>query len=314
MADTIFADADIPSSQPTDVNATRSVGMKAQESASGKACTKGRVFIPTAGVPVVAKWQLWDFTGPSLLSEFDLTTLVSPTLGAYNEFAITPVALTANHDYIVTFFMDGTGHYPFTDAGTLPKVRGICTASTGIYRLNGLSTDAPNTTYAGWFHADWVVEDASSDQSIAWGLASEVDSAFAVGVNVTVPWGQAVERDTAFAVGSNLTVPWGQAVERDSAFPIGHTGGAMTASAGDSVTTLLNVLAGTMVNGVPSVTAAEAARIWASAYAGATEVAALNTEAGNSLPNWRALQGVANQIAGTTDLSLHDALLKIING
>lgn len=63
----------------------------------------------------------------------------------------------------------------------------------------------------------------------------------------------------------------------------------------------MNRLAGTLVNGVPSRDAQGAANIWAGTT-GLDLVHALNVKAGNTLPNFKELQGVLNQLAGTTGL------------
>lgn len=72
----------------------------------------------------------------------------------------------------------------------------------------------------------------------------------------------------------------------------------------------LNRKAGSLVNDVPTLADAAAAN----AYAGTTGlevVGALNVAAGNTLPNYRELQGVLNQLAGTTGLGVDEAASKI---
>lgn len=74
---------------------------------------------------------------------------------------------------------------------------------------------------------------------------------------------------------------------------------------GDTFATTLNRLAGTT-----NLSSTEAANVWA----GTTNLClndALNIAAGNSLPNYKALGGVCNQLAGTTDLSPMDALSQV---
>lgn len=73
----------------------------------------------------------------------------------------------------------------------------------------------------------------------------------------------------------------------------------------------LNRLAGTLVNGVPSRDAQGAANIWAGT-SGLALVGALNVKAGNVLPNYRELQGVLNQLAGTTGLGEDAAATAIV--
>jgi hypothetical protein len=75
----------------------------------------------------------------------------------------------------------------------------------------------------------------------------------------------------------------------------------------------LNALAGTL-NGAGRITrpAAEAAAIWAGAPKPYPEmVDSLNRKAGNHLPNYLDLNGVCNQLAGTTGLDAQDALSRL---
>lgn len=74
----------------------------------------------------------------------------------------------------------------------------------------------------------------------------------------------------------------------------------------------LNRKAGTLsADGLPTLDAAGAAN----AYAGTTGlgvVGALNVEAGNSLPDYKELQGVLNQLAGTSGLGCDEAASQIV--
>lgn len=72
----------------------------------------------------------------------------------------------------------------------------------------------------------------------------------------------------------------------------------------------MNRKAGTLVNDVPTLDAQGAANVWA----GTTNldlVGALNVKAGNALPNYLALAGVLNQLAGTTGLAVDGAAAAI---
>lgn len=73
----------------------------------------------------------------------------------------------------------------------------------------------------------------------------------------------------------------------------------------------MNRLAGTLVNGVPSLDAQGAANVWAGTT-GLSLVGALNVQAGNTLPNYRELQGVLNQLAGTSGLGPDAAATAIV--
>lgn len=64
----------------------------------------------------------------------------------------------------------------------------------------------------------------------------------------------------------------------------------------------MNRKAGTLVNDVPTLDAQGAANVWAGTT-GLALVGALNVKALNTLPNYRELSGVLNQLAGKTDPS-----------
>ena len=64
----------------------------------------------------------------------------------------------------------------------------------------------------------------------------------------------------------------------------------------------LNRKAGTLVNDQATLTAQDAANVWAGTI-GRDLVGALNAKALNTLPNYRELAGVLNQLAGKTDPS-----------
>lgn len=73
----------------------------------------------------------------------------------------------------------------------------------------------------------------------------------------------------------------------------------------------MNRLAGTLVNGVPSRDAQAAANIWAGT-SGLSLVGALNVKALRTLPNYLELQGVLNQLAGTSGLGEDAAATAIV--
>lgn len=73
----------------------------------------------------------------------------------------------------------------------------------------------------------------------------------------------------------------------------------------------LNRLAGTLVHGVPTLDAQGAANVWAGT-SGLDLVGALNVKATNVLPDYKELQGVLNQLAGTTGLGVDAAATAIV--
>lgn len=155
-----------------------------------------------------------------------------------------------------------------------------------------------------------------ANQQISVGTAMEIDAALSIGVQQVISVGTALEIDMALsiAVALSQTVNVGTAIEIDTALPIGRTGGgALGLSAGLSSTYILNALAGTLVAGIPTLTAKAAASVWAGLVMGAEEPWSYNVLAGNTFPQWLAIQGALNQIAGTTDLSVQDCL-RIIAG
>lgn len=77
-----------------------------------------------------------------------------------------------------------------------------------------------------------------------------------------------------------------------------------------TITYHLNRKAGTLVNDVPTLEATGAANVWAGTT-GMALVGALNVKAGNVQPNYRELQGVLNQLAGTYGLGVDAAAAAI---
>lgn len=73
----------------------------------------------------------------------------------------------------------------------------------------------------------------------------------------------------------------------------------------------LNKLAGTLNDeGLPTLETVGAANKWA----GTTDLGllgALNTKAGNTMPDWKGLAGVLNQLAETDGLGVNEAASKI---
>lgn len=92
--------------------------------------------------------------------------------------------------------------------------------------------------------------------------------------------------------------------------PVGSSAGGIVAIDGHTLTYHMNRKAGTIVNGVPTLSAQGAANVWAGTT-GLELVHALNVKAGNTLPNFRELAGVLNQLAGTTGLEVDGAASSI---
>lgn len=79
---------------------------------------------------------------------------------------------------------------------------------------------------------------------------------------------------------------------------------------GHTLTYHMNRKAGTLNGQVPTLSAQGAANVWAGTT-GLELVHALNVKAGNTLPNFRELAGVLNQLAGTTGLEVDGAASNI---
>lgn len=335
MVDTIIV-AQTPSNDATDASATRSVGMRWQTSASNKVVSSCRVWVPATGLGLIAFCQLWDTTGPTLITEVDLNGLPSPTPSAWMNVPLaSPVALTASHNYIVCFYMSGASFYVWKTGESYPTGSGgTVTSDTCIFRNNGLQTQAPNDTSftGGMFFTDVNVTDASivvnvgtasevdTAQSIAptfvvpVGISNEVDSAGSIAPIFTIPVGTANEVDQALSMAARFTVNVGTANEVDQALPIGVAGGEVVATGNDlTLTYYANQLAGTLVAGVPTLTWNAALVLWAGENADISVVEALNKEASKALPNWLAIVGILNVLAGTTDLSAQGAANELAN-
>lgn len=93
----------------------------------------------------------------------------------------------------------------------------------------------------------------------------------------------------------------------NSATPVGGTTGAF----GDTLTRSLNRLAGTLVDGLATRSATDAANVWAGTT-GRSLTGALNVKAGNTLPNYVPARAALNQLAGTTGLGAADAAWQIV--
>src|SRR5581483_1325254 len=289
----------------------RTIGNVFSISSSGYSTTRGRVWVMSGGLPATTGlWQLWNADTQTKLAEVDFkAALGSPTTNAWSPYFTVPsVALSTGVNYYVGQHIEGSPGYSFTDGvpATFPFGNSpLQSSNTGNFQNGGDSNTWASSTYAAYFFAD--VEVDLTGQSINVGLASERDSTFAMGLTaaVSIALSQAVEKDSTFSVGNSLAVAIavGQALERDSARSMGHTGGQVGAEgAGLSATYLANVLAGSLVQGAPSLSMKAAILVWLGKNPDLEVVQALNERATNTLPNWRAIAGVLNQIAGTTDL------------
>jgi hypothetical protein len=84
----------------------------------------------------------------------------------------------------------------------------------------------------------------------------------------------------------------------------------MAAGDGRGLKYHINRKAGTLVNDRPTLEAQGAANVWAGTT-GLDLVGALNMKALNTRPNYLALAGVLNQLAGTTGFEVDEAAARI---
>lgn len=193
-----------------------------------------------------------------------------------------------------------------------PVTSGDLTGTAGRFVANG-ALAFPTSSSTTWYGVDVLFEIAG--QEVAVGLATELDSALGITPGHSVDLGIATELDTALGMTSAKSVNLGIATELDSALAMTVSGGVPAGAAGRdlSATYLANQLAGTLSAGVPTLTMGAALVRWASENADITVVEALNREGSLALPNWVAIQAILNQLAGSSGLSVTDALYKLVH-
>jgi len=198
------------------------------------------------------------------------------------------------------------------------------TAATGQNVHAGLAEVTPGTTHVNATATStaiggqliFIVERSTTPSTsfTPGGTWTARASAFGVGsgsVSVAV-----ADKVTALASGSSIgSATWTADVSNSAivTFVVGVTQvpqGGVNLTDGNTLQYHMNRLAGTLVQGVPLYDAQRAANI----YAGTTNldiVHALNTKAGNSLPAYKELVGVLNQLANTTGLGQDGAAASI---
>lgn len=193
-----------------------------------------------------------------------------------------------------------------------PVTSGDLTGTAGRFVANAALT-FPSNSSTTWYGVDVLFELAGQEISI--GLATELGTALAMTVQKSIELGIATELDTALAMTRGKSVSIGIATELDTALAMTPSGGSAGIASGNDLTAtyLANKLAGTIVAGVPTLTMSAALVKWAVENPDISVVEALNREASNVLPNWRALAGVLNQLAGTTDLEPQGSLNELAN-
>lgn len=193
-----------------------------------------------------------------------------------------------------------------------PVTSGDLTGTAGRFVANAALT-FPSNSSTTWYGVDVLFEIAGQD--IAVGLATELNSAQPILATHALDVGLAIELNTAMAIEHAKSISVGMGIELDTALAMTVSGGAGAGAVGKDVsaTYLANQLAGTLVAGVPTLTMGAALLSWASENFDISVVEALNKRVPLLLPSWKALQGVLNHLAGTTDLSVTDCLYKLMH-
>jgi hypothetical protein len=313
MAVHLLTGGDLPPVNPDEPGdlITRTFGWDFTVSTAGT-ITGGRVYGPTNSAPTTCRIKLFTTGTQTLLAAKTFPSTIST--GTWNDLSFdTPVSISTSTTYTMCYYMDGGGHFAFTDnALASNKTNGPITAlaNMGRFKNAGGVDDFPNSTEDALFFVDVNFE---STNSIAVTHAIELDTAQTIGVNRGVGVAVASETDTAFAVGMQLFQNVSHATERDLALAITITGGDQPPAFDEprDATFWANVLADTLDDGVPTLAFNAAINVWLDRDPTTTPTDAMNTHAGHTLPNWLDLVGVANEIAGTTGLGLDEAMEQI---
>ena len=225
-------------------------------------------------------------------------------------WAINTNVTTAVRD--VSQFFAGVASLAVTCSGTSPANVWTTTFPGGAlaFGVNG------GQTYTAQIQAKAAVTGRTISLDISWytalGAFISTSAGVASAADVTTGWtllsGTVVAPATA-AGGRlivNVALPAASEVHYFDAASVTGPAGVF----GDTLVYSLNRLAGTIRGGAPSRDAQGAANAFA-ATTGLEVVGALNVKAGNTLPNYRELDGVLNQLAGTSGLASDDAARRI---
>jgi len=179
------------------------------------------------------------------------------------------------------------------DAPTISTPTEAEELTTADFDITG--TAQADSTVTLYDAADDSVIDTATATGGAWtiSLVDQVDGSYAVYATATDAGG---ESDPS--ADRNYTV----------AIPVG---GGSPGTIGDTLQYSMNRIAGTLdASGVPTLDATGAANVYADTDGLALQ-GALNVAAGNELPHYLDLQGVLNQLAGTTGLGVDGAASQI---
>ncbi len=153
MSESLYT-SQTPVSEESDLGVIRQLGMQFATNTAGSV-TGWRLWIPAAGCPTIALWQLWRVSDTTRLANVDVAA-TSPGAGGWASGTLgSPVALSVAETYRVVGYTSG-GNFVYTDNGsdTFPLTSAHLSADTGVFRNGGLPTDFPNTAYLAYFFAD----------------------------------------------------------------------------------------------------------------------------------------------------------------
>lgn len=264
------------------------------------------------------------YTATSPLEGALSMNVASTTVSTYVRIPIAPGTLTHSGSFMlsVTAWTSGSMNLlRFGDSANSPLATISLTATNKIAILDSTSTAAATSTVGVWA--------LNTPIRVAWQWDNTTPTAPVITVRIFSDLTSTTPADTITATPAETLT-----LDRWMFGHVGTSGAAYGAKldqfqASDSLEWLapvsaggvavtnqrtlqyhMNRLAGTLVQDSPTRDAQAAANIWA----GTTDldmVHALNSKAGNTMPGFRELAGVLNQLAGTTGLEVDGAAASI---
>lgn len=283
------------------------------------------------GATIVAAGNITNVTGtPTYTTTAPLQALVSmnvasTTVSTFVRFPVAPGAVTHSGSFMLSVTAWSAGsmnllRWADTANGALASIS--LTATNKIAILDATSTAAATSTTGVWA--------LNTPIRVAWQYNAAVPTAPVITVRIFSDLTSTIPVDTINATpAETLTLDrwmFGHVGTSGSAYgvkldqfqisdslewltPTGPVGGVAVTNL-HTLQYHMNRKAGTLVNGIPSRDSQGAANIWA----GTTNrdlVEALNIKAGNTMPAFKELAGVLNQLAGTTGLEVDGAAASI---
>lgn len=270
-------------------------GVKAWWKVANGAEPASYAFTRSGGLDNAAEVQVARITGAHATAPID--TAAAQAIGSATSVVV-PSVTVVNGTYLfqqVNILQNGT----FTPPGTTTEDYDFSAPTSNCATAGGHETVTAGATGT----RTWTSTASSGSRSgVAWSIIPGTQT-------ITVP----VIASTAAVSEPTLASQSSQALTVPLVTSTAQVYGPIVGDADTSTQTLvyaLNRLAGTLVNGVPTRDAQGAANIWAGTT-GLSLVGALNVHAGNTIPNRKELQGVLNQLAGTSGLGVNAAATAI---